>query len=1043
MAQSPQILTAFLARLTPQQKEVFRNILANAQDEASFIHELERHPDLLGVMQEMGSATIPSDGPNDLHAILQELNHPSRGQQEMSRRIELCCRALALVKREENAPLWAALHGELAENLARVPYGPKAENLEQALVYFQMALTVYTREDFPTDWAGVQQNLATTYIERIHGEAIENLEQAIFHSQQALSIYTREGHPEGWAATINTLVTAYLFRRGGDRAENLEHAIGYAQQTLTVSTKTALPELWARIQGNLANAYRHRIRGERAENLEQAIVLLHQALTVWTRKTFPDYWATVQNDLGNVYRNRIHGDRADNLEQAIAYLRQASTVWTRTGFPERWAMVQNNLANVYRIRILGKQDENIEQAIALLQQTLNVWTRETFPDHWATAQNNLASAYRERLIGKRSENLDEAIAHAQQALIVHTREAFPERWAETQNSLANAYRERLRSSQASNMEQAIEHYLKALTIYTPQHFPAGFQRTQRYLAHLYFDECNWSSALVACQQAIDVGQQLLLSAYSDVGRQVEVAETAILYACGAYALLKLGRAGEALTLLELGKTRLLIQALALDEVNLLKLPDQAQNSVRSIRQTIRVLETEMRLPADTPARRDDRVLAAALNQARGELKVVIKHIQTDHPYFMPEGLRLPEILALIPLHAALVAPLVTSQGSAILVVPAGLQSVSMEHVVWVDAFKESDLQILLKGASEQEQLGGWLQTYFNKRTGEQVWFDTIETTGKVLWMQLVGPIAERLATLKVTEVLLMPMGGLGLLPLHAAWHEVDGTRRYFLDDYSVTYLPSAYAHKVSLERMNDTQRHGRSLLAIINPTNDLKYATAEGEQVAGLFEKDKTTLLPNTDSDATVKTVMEQRSVGYVHFSCHGFYRWDDPMQSGLVLANREPLTLAQIIGHFSLDSTRLVTLSACETGITDIRQAPDEYLGLPAGFLRAGAPAVVSTLWAVNDLSTMLLMERFYQLHLKEAQDLPVALRNAQIWLREVTAAELAQRFAGEEEALLSSTRMSIKTASDYFTRFTKLDPKEQPFAHPYYWAAFTFSGA
>ncbi len=166
-------------------------------------------------------------------------------------------------------------------------------------------------------------------------------------------------------------------------------------------------------------------------------------------------------------------------------------------------------------------------------------------------------------------------------------------------------------------------------------------------------------------------------------------------------------------------------------------------------------------------------------------------------------------------------------------------------------------------------------------------------------------------------------------------------------------------------------------------------------------------------------------------------------MQSGLVLANGEPLTLAQIIGQLNLDNTRLVTLSSCETGITDIRHSPDEYLGLPAGFLQAGAPAIVSTLWAVNDLSTMLLMERFYNLHLKEEMEIPDALRQAQVWLRDVTAGELAQRFADEEEALLNTTRLPIETASAYFARFASLDPSQRPFAHPYYWAAFTFSGA
>jgi CHAT domain-containing protein len=340
-------------------------------------------------------------------------------------------------------------------------------------------------------------------------------------------------------------------------------------------------------------------------------------------------------------------------------------------------------------------------------------------------------------------------------------------------------------------------------------------------------------------------------------------------------------------------------------------------------------------------------------------------------------------------------------------------------------------------------MGRWLGASFNKRANVKAWLDAVESTGQALWTQLMATIAERLATLQVTQVWLMPQGGLGLLPLHAAWREINGTRRYFVDDYSVTYLPSAYAQKVSLERMRDPHRGGRSLLAVINPSEDLPFALAEGTQVAGLFDTGKAHVL--FGAEATADAVMNQAAMaGYVHFACRGFYRWDDPMQSGLVLANREPLTLAEILGQLNLESTRLVTLAACETGVTEIRHSPDEYLGLPAGFLHAGAPAVVSTLWAVNDLSTMLLMERFYHLHLNEGLAIPDALRKAQIWLRNVTAAELTKRFAEEEEvALAGNARMPIETASELFARFAALDPADRLFAHPFYWAAFTFSGA
>jgi CHAT domain-containing protein len=150
---------------------------------------------------------------------------------------------------------------------------------------------------------------------------------------------------------------------------------------------------------------------------------------------------------------------------------------------------------------------------------------------------------------------------------------------------------------------------------------------------------------------------------------------------------------------------------------------------------------------------------------------------------------------------------------------------------------------------------------------------------------------------------------------------------------------------------------------------------------------------------------------------------------------------------HF--EQARLVVLSACQTAITDFNTLPDEAIGLPAGFFQAGVPGVVGSLWPVNDVSTALLMEKFYELHLqgdKRTEEGPLvparALCRAQLWLRDVTAATLAARFGAERRRPASERHLPYEQISAMWRRFASMMPEARPFAHPYYWAAFTFSG-
>jgi CHAT domain-containing protein/tetratricopeptide (TPR) repeat protein len=219
-------------------------------------------------------------------------------------------------------------------------------------------------------------------------------------------------------------------------------------------------------------------------------------------------------------------------------------------------------------------------------------------------------------------------------------------------------------------------------------------------------------------------------------------------------------------------------------------------------------------------------------------------------------------------------------------------------------------------------------------------------------------------------------------------------------------------------------------------------------------------------SAAKKTTLFEQAArYRYLHLSCHGDFDPDSPLESALHLAPGEALTALDVFNHLRLRCD-LVTLSACESGLSRVRHG-DELIGLVRAFMYAGAPALVCTLWQVDERSTRILMARFYQ-EIRAGVGFAAALKLAQLYLMNLTRRQaldtlvhiMADEILGRTEPIRTSTssahaRNSTSEHTDgYLKGLVSSGPNTIPdsvlsgadddrvFADPYYWAPFILIG-
>ena len=296
----------------------------------------------------------------------------------------------------------------------------------------------------------------------------------------------------------------------------------------------------------------------------------------------------------------------------------------------------------------------------------------------------------------------------------------------------------------------------------------------------------------------------------------------------------------------------------------------------------------------------------------------------------------------------------------------------------------------------------------------------LKATARNLDALLMQPIRQHLGNTR--NLLLSPDSALNFLPFETL---VDENNNYLLETHTITYLTSGR----DLQRLTTPKANNNPTLILADPyfgkpgtlattrTLDLTKQTfppLSGTRTEAIALGKLLNTQPLLGTDATETAIKQTKSPKILHIATHGFFttppeatKTNPLLNSGLVLAgfqlgksgNDDGILTALEVSNLNLTNTKLVTLSACETGLGTTSNGEGIY-GLRRALTIAGAESQVISLWKVSDDATKDLMINYYT-RLNQGEGRSIALHNAQ---RDML--------------------------------------KSKDYAHPYYWAAFIPSG-
>jgi CHAT domain-containing protein/Tfp pilus assembly protein PilF len=859
--------------------------------------------------------------------------------------------------------------------LARM-YANKGDYAKAEPLY-QRALSIYEKALGPnhSNVALSLNNLASLYSRKGEYANAESL------YQRALAIYEKALGPDHpmVATSLHNLALLYLGKGNYVKAKPLiQRALSIREKVLGQDHPLVVESLYY-----LATYYRDSDGYTKAKQFHQ------HALTIQEDALEPDGFrmAGTLINLANIYNTKGEYAKAEPL------LKRALAIYEKELGPDHSSVARtlNILAGVYH-----RTRREYTKAEVLLKRALAIYEKELGPDHSyiATTLANMANIYRDRGEYVKAEPL------YQRALAICEKTLGPQHPSVTRslNDLAMLHIAKGDIIQAisfqSRTNAAREHNL-ALNL------SAGSERQK--LAYLALFSRDTDFTLSLHSQAAPDDPQALDLAFTTLlrrkGRGLDAMTDII-------ATLRRHATPQALRIFDqLAEARSQLAALTLKESDEVVLEDYHE-SLRPLEEKIENLEAELSARSAEFRAQSQSVTLAAVQAALPADSALIEFAVHTPQDLQTRKSKPPRYLAY----------LLPAQGQP----------------RWAD---------LGDAAAIDRAVDDWRQSLRDPNRPD------VKQLARTLDDKVMRPVRSLLAKmpLRTRRLLIAPDGSLNLIPFAAL---VDEQNRYLIERYSISYLTSGG----DLLRLQTSLPGKSAPLVVANPD----FGRVATIALRGVRDSEKSSevffppLLGTKAEALAVKAVlpkasllMQQRATEtalkqasgprILHIATHGFFlsdqemppaetAGDDPdlrlskwaahiknplLRSGLALAGANQsrsgdddglLTALEAAG-LDLWGTKLVVLSACDTGVGEVRNG-EGVQGLRRALVLAGSESQMMSLWPVLDRGTKDLMIPYY-MALQKGEGRGDGLRQVQLqWLRN----------------------------------------KEQ--RHPFYWAAFILSG-